>query len=426
MRVIVSPSAASGSLSAPSSKSSMQRACAAALLHNGTTIIYNAGISNDDKAALNIIERLGANVKIEVDKIIIESNGFSAENISENKLISCGESGLSFRMFAPIVALSSGTVTLTGSGSLLSRPMNFFDEVFPQLKIRIESNKGVLPLHITGPLQPINITIDGSLSSQFLTGLLFAFGAAAKEEVTINVNDLKSRPYIDLTLDVMRRFGYNIINKNYRQFLIKPKSDIKNVVEYTVEGDWSSASFLLVAGAVSGTVKVTGLDETSAQADKAILSALISCGAVIKKNENFIEVCKADLKSFKFDATDCPDLFPPLAVLAAYCTGTSIITGTHRLVAKESNRAGTLKEIFGKMGIEILLLKDEMHITGGKIKSAVVSSHHDHRIAMAAAIAGLGASGLIEIENAESINKSYPQFYNDLKKLGADINIIEE
>ena len=426
MRVIVSPSAPTGSLSVPSSKSSMQRACAAALLHNGTIIIYNAGISNDDKAALNIIQHLGAKVKCDVDKIIIESNGFSAENISENKLISCGESGLSFRMFAPIVALSSGTVTLTGSGSLLSRPMNFFDEVFPQLKIRIESNKGVLPLHITGPLQPINITIDGSLSSQFLTGLLFAFGAAAKEEVTINVNDLKSRPYIDLTLDVMRRFGYNIINKNYRQFLIKPKSDIKNVVEYTVEGDWSSASFLLVAGAVSGTVKVTGLDETSAQADKAILSALISCGAVIKKNENFIEVCKVDLKSFKFDATDCPDLFPPLAVLAAYCTGTSIITGTHRLVAKESNRAGTLKEIFGKMGIEILLLKDEMHITGGKIKSAVVSSHHDHRIAMAAAIAGLGASGLIEIENAESINKSYPQFYNDLKKLGADINIIEE
>ena len=426
MRVIVSPSAAKGSLSAPSSKSSMQRASAAALLHNGTTIIYNAGIRNDDKAALNIIQHLGAKVKYDVDKIIIESKGFSAADSIENKLISCGESGLSFRMFAPIAALSSGTVILTGSGSLSSRPMKFFDEVFPQLKVNIESNNGFLPLHITGPLQPVNISIDGSLSSQFLTGLLFAFGAAAKEEVTIDVNDLKSGPYIDLTLNVMRRFGYNIINKNYRQFLIKPKSDIENVVEYTVEGDWSSASFLLVAGAVSGAVKVFGLDETSAQADKAILSALISCGAVIKKNENFIEVCKADLKSFKFDATDCPDLFPPLAVLAAYCNGTSIITGTHRLIAKESNRAETLKEIFGKMGIEILLLKDEMHITGGKIKSAVVSSHHDHRIAMAAAIAGLRASGPIEIENAESINKSYPQFYNDLKKLSTDINIIEE
>ena len=426
MRVIVSPSAATGSLSAPSSKSSMQRACAAAFLHNGSTLIYNAGNSNDDKAALNIIQHLGAKVKYEGDKIIIKSKGFFTADIIETKEISCGESGLSFRMFAPIVALSSGTVNLTGSGSLLNRPMEFFDEVFPQLKVNIESNKGFLPLLITGPLQPTNISIDGSLSSQFLTGLLFAFGAAAKEEVTINVNDLKSGPYIDLTLSVMRRFGYNIINKNYRQFLLKPKSDIENVVEYTVEGDWSSASFLLVAGAVSGTVKVFGLDETSAQADKAILSALIGCGAVIKKNENLIEICKTDLKSFKFDATDCPDLFPPLAVLAAYCTGTSIITGTHRLVAKESNRAETLKEIFGKMGIEILLLKDEMHITGGKIKSAVVSSHHDHRIAMAAAIAGLGASGPIEIENAESINKSYPQFYNDLKKLSTDINIIEE
>lgn len=426
MRVIVSPSAATGSLSAPSSKSSMQRACAAAFLHNGITLIYNAGNSNDDKAALNIIQYLGAKVKYEVDKIIIESKGFFTADIIETKEISCGESGLSFRMFAPIVALSSAKVNLTGSGSLLNRPMEFFDEVFPQLKVNIESNNGFLPLHITGPLQPINISIDGSLSSQFLTGLLFAFGAAAKEEVTINVKDLKSGPYIDLTLNVMRRFGYNIINKNYRQFLIKPKFDIENVVEYTVEGDWSSASFLLVAGAVSGTVKVFGLDETSAQADKAILSALISCGAIIKKNENLIKVCKADLKSFKFDATDCPDLFPPLAVLAAYCNGTSIITGTHRLVAKESNRADTLKEIFGKMGIEILLLKDEMHITGGKIKSAVVSSHHDHRIAMAAAIAGLGASGPIEIENAESINKSYPQFYNDLKKLSTDINIIEE
>ena len=144
MRVIVSPSAATGSLSVPSSKSSMQRACAAALLHNGTTIIYNAGISNDDKAALNIIQHLGAKVKYDVDKIIIESKGFSAANNIENKLISCGESGLSFRMFAPIVALSSGTVILTGSGSLLSRPMNFFDEVFPQLKIKIESNKGFL------------------------------------------------------------------------------------------------------------------------------------------------------------------------------------------------------------------------------------------------------------------------------------------
>ena len=426
MRVVVSPSKITGNLSAPASKSSMQRACAAALLHNGTTCIFNAGISNDDKAALNIIQHLGAKVKVNFDRVIIESKGFSSVNIIEENEISCGESGLSFRMFAPIVALSSDTIALSGSGSLLSRPMFFFDEVLPQLQVGIKSKCGFLPLEITGPLQPKNITIDGSLSSQFLTGLLFAFAAAAKQEVTIKVNDLKSGPYIDLTLDVMRRFGNNIINKNYQEFIITPKSAVENVIEYTVEGDWSSASFLLVAGAISGAVKVKGLDKNSAQADKAILLALKSCGAVINKNENSIEISKTHLKAFTFDATDCPDLFPPLAVLASYCTGTSLITGTHRLVAKESNRAETLKEIFGKMGIQIILEGDEMHITGGEIKSAVVSSHHDHRIAMAAAVAALGATGSIEIENAQAINKSYPQFYNDLKKLGTELNFIKE
>ena len=426
MKVIVSPKKLTGSLSAPASKSSMQRACAAALLHNGSTFIFNAGISNDDKAALNIIQNLGAKVKIDSDKVIVESKGFSANLFIENKKISCGESGLSFRMFAPIVALSNSEINLSGSGSLLSRPMNFFDEVFPELQVAIQSNKGFLPLQITGPLQPKNITIDGSLSSQFLTGLLFAFGAATKQEVTINVNDLKSSPYIDLTLDVMGRFGYNIINKNYQQFIIAPKLQVEKILEYTVEGDWSSASFLLVASAISGAVKVSGLDEASAQADKAILSALKSSGAVINKTENSIEISSTHLSAFNFDATDCPDLFPPLVVLAAYCNGRSIISGTHRLVAKESNRAETLKEIFGKMGIEINLIKDEMHITGGEIKSAVISSHHDHRIAMAAAVAALGATGTVEIKNAEAINKSYPQFYNDLKKLGAALNFKEE
>ena len=426
MRVIVSPSKINSQLSAPSSKSSMQRACAAALLHNGTTFIYNAGISNDDKAALNIIEHLGAKIKYEVDKIIIESKGFTAADVIKNNQISCGESGLSFRMFAPIVALSSGTINLTGSGSLLKRPMNFFDDIFPQLQISIQSNNGFLPLQITGPLQPKDILIDGSLSSQYLTGLLFAFGDAAKQQANIHVKNLKSAPYVNLTLDVMRRFGYNIINNNYQHFVVNPKFVTEKLIEYTVEGDWSSASFLLVAGAISGSVQVKGLDENSTQADKAILIALEDCGAVISKKQNAIKISKAELKSFEFNATDCPDLFPPLAVLAAYCKGTTIIKGTHRLVAKESNRADTLKDIFGKMGIEIILKEDEMHITGGEIKTAIVSSHHDHRIAMAAAVAALGATGSIEIENADAINKSYPQFYNDLKNMGTEITFIEE
>ena len=426
MTAIVSPSKINGILAAPSSKSSMQRACAAALLHAGITHIYNAGTSNDDKAALNIISLLGATIHRQENNISINSNGFSANSIPVENEISCGESGLSIRMFAPIAALSSSAITLTGTGSLLTRPMSFFDEIFPQLKVNIETNNGHLPLKINGPLQPVNISIDGSLSSQFLTGLLFALGASATEIVTVFVKDLKSKPYIDLTLDVMNKFGYHIVNENYERFIINPKHiQQKNTINYVVEGDWSSASFLLVAGAIAGSVKVTGLDENSAQADKAIMQALKDCAAGININEDGIEITKSDLKSFTFDATDCPDLFPPLVALAAYCKGITIIKGTHRLAAKESDRAKTLQEIFGKMGIEISLQKDEMFITGGTVKSAEVSSHHDHRIAMAAAIAGLGAEGTIEISNADAINKSYPQFYEDLKKLGTTIHLIQ-
>jgi 3-phosphoshikimate 1-carboxyvinyltransferase len=417
MTTIVSPSIINGTLAAPASKSSMQRACAAALLHKGTTHIHNAGISNDDKAALDIIQQLGATVHFKNDYVEIISKGFGA-NILEAKTINCGESGLSIRMFSPIAALSSSTIDINGEGSLQKRPMDFFDDIFPQLSIDIISTNGKLPLQIKGPLQPKDITIDGSLSSQFLTGLLFAFGEAATETVTISVVDLKSKPYIDLTLNVMANFGYNIVNDNYERFIINPKANKENEkINYTVEGDWSSASFLLVAGAIAGSVKLLGLDIHSAQADKAIMEVLKLCGAKIDISKEFIEITKDNLHAFEFDATDCPDLFPPMAALAAYCKGTTKIKGIHRLAAKESDRAKTLQDIFGKMGIDIVLENDEMIIEGGKIKSAEVSSHHDHRIAMAAAVAALGAEGNITISEAEAINKSYPQFFEDLKQL---------
>jgi 3-phosphoshikimate 1-carboxyvinyltransferase len=417
MTTIVSPSIINGTQAAPASKSSMQRACAAALLHKGTTYLRNAGISNDDKAALDIIQQLGATVNFKNDFIEIMSNGFGA-SITDNKTINCGESGLSIRMFSPIAALSASTINIKGEGSLQKRPMDFFDEIFPQLGIDIVSTDGKLPLQIKGPLQTKDITIDGSLSSQFLTGLLFAFGEAATEAVTINVIDLKSKPYIDLTLNVMANFGYNIVNDNYERFIINPKTNSEyKIIDYTVEGDWSSASFLLVAGAIAGSVKLSGLDAHSAQADKAIMEVLQLCGAKINITEDFIEITKANLHAFEFDATDCPDLFPPMAALAAYCKGTTKIKGIHRLAAKESDRAKTLRDIFGKMGINIILQDDEMIIEGGTIQTAEVSSHHDHRIAMAAAVAALGADGNITITEADAINKSYPQFFVDLESI---------
>jgi 3-phosphoshikimate 1-carboxyvinyltransferase len=445
VEVLIKPSIINGTVIAPTSKSSMQRACAAALLHEGETTIYNPGKSNDDLAALDIIQKLGASASLQKDgSITVSSNNnftpFPQDSVQGGGGINCGESGLSIRMFTPIAALSEKEIVINGTGSLLKRPMDFFDEILPLLDVEITSNKGMLPIKIKGPLQPKNITIDASLSSQFLTGLLFAFAKAATETVTITVHNLKSKPYIDLTLKVMKDFGYDVENNNYESFTINPKPLNPKPLNYIVEGDWSGAAFLLVAGAISGKIVVKGLDVFSTQADKAILQALIDCGSNISIEEKQIEVSppfpqdaaqgdgsKNSLgggKPFHFNATDCPDLFPPLVALASYCNGTSVIEGVSRLAHKESNRGLTLQEEFAKMGIEIILQDDLMMIKGGEgLKAATVHSRHDHRIAMACAVAALKATGETIIEEAEAINKSYPNFYEHLQQLNADVSL---
>ena len=423
MIATIQPSQISGTLTAPASKSSMQRACALALLSDDETILLNPGSSNDDKAALDIIQKLGAVIEHKEAQLLIKKN--SPKNFSQE--INCGESGLGIRMFAPIAALFSKEITINGTGSLLKRPMHFFDEIFPQLGVAVQTGNGHLPIKIKGPLQPADITIDGSLSSQFLTGLLIAFAKAATKPVTITVENLKSKPYIDLTLQMMKGFGYDVENNNYEKFVIKPRTKEYNAQTYMVEADWSSASFLLVAGAIAGNISVKGLDVFSSQADKAILKALIDCGTNISIEEKQIQI-NAPLgdqgKAFHFNATDCPDLFPPLVALAAYCNGTSVIEGVNRLLHKESNRALTLQSEFKKMGVTIKLQDDLMMIEGGGgIKGTNVHSQHDHRIAMACAVAALQANGETTIEEAEAVNKSYPGFFEDLKLLNAAVSL---
>lgn len=423
MNATIQPSLISGELYAPASKSSMQRACAAALLTKGITTITNPGKSNDDLAALDVIQKLGATIRtIDNNTIEIHSKGI----FPINQEINCGESGLGIRMFTPIAALSHEAIQINGTGSLLTRPMDFFDEILPQLGVSIQSNGGKLPLHIQGPLQPVNIEVDGSLSSQFLTGLLMAYGAAGANGVTIKVKDLKSKPYIDLTLQVMKSFGWDVTHENHElfHFNIPTKQNEEKRLSYTVEGDWSGGAFLLVAGAIAGDITIKGLDVYSTQADKAVLQALIDSGCRISIQSEQIEIGPMPLKAFHFNATDCPDLFPPLVALAAYCDGTTVIEGVSRLTHKESNRALTLQDEFGKLGIEITLQDDLMLIKGGTgVKHAAVHSRHDHRIAMASAVAALKADGPVSIAEAEAINKSYPNFYEHLMQLGATVNI---
>ena len=424
MLVKVSPSALNGKINAPASKSMMQRACALALLNNGVTILRNPGYSNDDKTAIEIIKNIGAKVLENENSISIISNG----KINPVQIINCGESGLSLRMFAPIIALSDSEITLIGEGTLLNRPLQLLNNIFSSLNVFAASNNGFLPLQIKGPMIPADIAVDGSKSSQYLTGLLFAFASIAEKSITISVDNLVSKPYIDLSLEMLRLFGYSVSHDNYKQFFINPVKVKHNDYTIDIEGDWSSAAFLLVAGAIAGDVTVTGLKSNSSQADKAIVEVLESCGANINFENNAVSVNNQNsLSSFIFDATDCPDLFPALVVLAINCKGISIINGVHRLADKESNRAHAIVSEFGKMGADIVIENDSMKINGNvKLNTATIWSHNDHRIAMAASVAALNFEGGILINNAEAVNKSFPEFYNSLKILGASVSLTNE
>lgn len=428
MRVQIEAGRLKGSITIPSSKSAMQRACAAALLNKGTTVILQPGISNDDRAALSVIRQLGATVQENDGEIQISSNGLETIGAAQPQTLNCGESGLSIRMFTPIAALNANAIIIDGEGSLKSRPMHFFEEVLPALDVAIRSTAACAPLHIQGPLNAKNITVDGSKSSQYITGLIMAFAATAKEATSIEITDLKSRPYIDLTLHIMQHFGMNVPrNEAYKKitFQAAGPQTVKDI-RYTVEADWSSASFLLVAGTVSGNLVIKGLDLDSTQADRAILDALIQAGADMHLEQNRITMTEAPLKAFEFDATDCPDLFPPLVALAAHCTGITRIKGVSRLVHKESNRQQSLEQEFTKMGLQIYSEDDYMIIEGvQQLQGAEVSSHNDHRIAMALSIAALSAKGTTSISDANAIKKSYPGFYADLQQLGATITQID-
>jgi 3-phosphoshikimate 1-carboxyvinyltransferase len=415
MERYVEPSGIKGQLKAPASKSMTQRAIAAALLADGQSIINNPSYCDDSLAAMSIACGLGARVEPQAYELRIIGSGV----LKEPKL-NCGESGLAIRMFSPIAALYPAEITMVGANSLKKRPMFMIEEALNQLGVKCTSSGGFIPITIQGPIVGGYCEIDGSVSSQLLTGLLMALPLAAKDS-EIKVNNLKSKPYIDMTIQILKSFGIKIQTKGYDLFYI-PGNQKYIPHNYTVEGDWSGGAFLLVAGAVNGQLGVQGLRTDSMQSDMAIIKALEKAGAQMKISENQVEISKSELKAFEFDATESPDLFPPLVTLASYCNGVSTIKGVSRLIYKESDRATALKEEFGKMNIRIEIKDDLMSVTGGQIRSAHVESHDDHRIAMAVAVASLGATGRVYIRDSQCVAKSYPGFFDDLRHLGAVVH----
>jgi 3-phosphoshikimate 1-carboxyvinyltransferase len=403
-----------GELHAPPSKSHSQRLLAGMLLAKGKSILHNFGHSDDEIAALNILKICGAEVHfLSENSIEILSHGLPNKELT----IQCGESGLSCRMFTAILASQNQLSIIEGTGSILKRNMRFFEEILNQLSISFSSNQGKLPFKISGPFFPKNIEIDSTESSQYITGLLYLYALTEHNEPhTISLKNNVSKPYLDLTVDTLSQFGIEIHEKN--NCYTFEKTQIFHPIEAMVEGDWSSAAYFLVAGALYGSITMHGLQMNSKQADRKIIDVLKLCGTNVTFLGNSITISKQNLKGFEFDATDCPDLFPILAVLALRCEGTTTLKGVKRLHNKESDRASVIYNEINNLGGEIVIMDDIMIIKGGQnFNKFFLKNHKDHRIVLAFSIFALGNQEDTIIEDISVVSKSYPNFFIDLYNL---------
>jgi 3-phosphoshikimate 1-carboxyvinyltransferase len=412
MDITLPPGRVAGALTPPCSKSYAQRALAASLLSEETSVLHNVEFCDDTRSALRCIEALGAGVE-RIDEHTLSVRGGLRPR---GGVLRVGESGLAARLFTPLAALWHETLRIEGEKSLMQRPMAMMTDPLRQLGARAVDCDGRLPFEVCGPLRGGTAEVDGSVSSQFVTGLLLALPLAA-EDTTLRVRDAVSTPYLDMTVDTAARFGVEICHNDYTEFYI-PGGQRYRGTDFAIEGDWSAAAMLLVAGATAGEVTVRNVSVLSRQADTVVCQALVRAGASVIDEPRSVTAARRELRAFEFDATHCPDLFPALAALAAAAEGVSVLHGTSRLVHKESNRAEAIREEYGKLGIEVDLSEENvMRIRGGAVRPAVVSSHGDHRMAMSLAVAALRADGPVTIEGAECVAKSYPDFFRDLQHI---------
>lgn len=412
MKQRITPQILAGRIAVPPSKSDGQRALLAAALAKETSRITGVGKSKDERAMLQAIRQMGARVR--------EDDGFleiiGIDCFPEKLVLTAGESGLGIRLLTAVCATFAAHVEITGEGSLAARPMFFFEDVLPRLGVAVHSNEGKVPVSVVGPMHGAELSVDGSLSSQFISGLLMALPLAAESSV-LQVEQLASKPYVAMTLETLKEFGIEIRNADLSRFEIPGNQQYK-AANYHVDADWSSASYWLTAAALGHGLTMENLRMSSLQADKRMLNALMSAGCKVLHTPDGITVDGTSKIPFEFDATDCPDLFPALVTLAAAISGRSKIKGVYRLEHKESNRAKALQTEFGKLGVRIELDGDEMWIYGtATLTGGVVEAHNDHRIAMCLAIAATIAQDVVEIEGAEAVAKSYPGFWEDFSNL---------
>ena len=422
--VIIQPFSLNGKVKIPPSKSLSHRAVIAAGLSYGECTIDNISMSEDIIATCEIMEKLGVDIKQIPNKIIVLGKGKPslAGKEGAGSELQCNESGSTLRFLIPIAMLTGSKVTFKGKSKLVQRTLRPYYEIFDKQNIKYTTSNGNLPLTIDGSLRPGLFELRGDVSSQFITGLIYALPLLDGDSTIKITTQMESIGYIDLTLDVLSKFGVKIENNNYREFKIKGNQHfIKR--DYRVEGDFSQAAFYLAAGVLGGDVECLDLNMESLQGDRVIVDIIKNMGGNITTIDGILKASKSDLKGTIIDASQCPDLVPIAAVLAALSDGTTEIINAARVRIKESDRLKAMATELNKIGADIIEREDSLLIHGKPwLKGGVVSSWNDHRIAMAMAIASIRCSEELTIEDSGAVKKSYPEFYEDFKSLGGKVN----
>lgn len=425
-RVEITPTTLRGTVNIPPSKSMSHRSIFCAALSDGISNIHNVLMSEDIRATCEAMEAIGAKIKYKPtdekkDLYHLRIQGIPRPRQKREK-IDCGESGSTIRFILPLLATMDETMTVTGRGRLVSRPLDAYYEIFDKHKVYYTNKYGELPLTLKGQLSSGTYEVKGDVSSQFITGLLFALPLLPGDSVIRLTTPLESKPYVDMTMEIMKRFGITVVNENDEAFHI-PGSQRYQAADYVVEGDYSQSAFWLSAGILGGEIYSNDLKLDSLQGDKVIVDIIRKMGGNIEKLLLGYKTTRSDLHGTTVDASQCPDLVPIVSVLACLGSGMTEIINAKRLRIKESDRLDAITTVMSALGADIAQYTDGLIIKGREnLKGGVVDSFNDHRIAMAAAVASIRCEEKVIVNNAQSVNKSYPKFWEDFVSLGGIIH----
>ncbi|MBQ9116629.1 MAG: 3-phosphoshikimate 1-carboxyvinyltransferase [Clostridia bacterium] len=417
MKICVSASSLNGEIAAVSSKSDAHRAVICAALCDKVTEVSLGEFSDDINATVDCLTAMGADIKRKEDGFIFGSGAVPGKDATLN----CRESGSTLRFLLPVAAALGGRKGFYGAGRLPSRPMLPLMNALESHNIAFDNKK--LPFVSIGKMTGGEFSVPGNISSQFISGILLALPLTDGGGTVTVTDGLQSSGYVDMTVRTMQRFGVECSCVRGTSYSVASGSHYVSPGNYRVEGDWSGAAFFLVAGAIAGDITVRGLDPESAQADRAILEVLRDFGANITCDGDRVRVRTADARPFSVDVSDCPDIFPILAVLACKANGKSVLYNASRLRLKESDRVATTAEMLRAFNVRVDETEDSLTVYGyGGIEGGAVRGAGDHRIVMSAAVASLmcgkKGNGSVMITDAEAISKSYPSFFRDLTTCG--------